>query len=427
MEKHSENRKENTQQWREKNLERTKLMNEFYRSTKSLSEEQRSILVQEFKQKHNINDHVSGQPSKHRKEHYEKEGVTGKDCSVAGCGWKALTHFNNNSNSWDRLRTTCKDCMKKHRVASKDVRNKYYKKRMTEDVQFRLRQNIKNRIHNSLRFYATEKDDRIIHYLGCPMHHFKDHMESLFTEGMSWNKYGHYEDENGNRKIGIQIDHIIPCNAFDLNNPQELLLCFHWKNCQPMWGEENMSKSDTYKQEDKLRYIESMKEIMDNTSLDQLIENVQKDIKEEMEREKEQAELALQKEVENKALQKKQSSLFEDYLYDQCLENMQVMFFMYENANSNKGKEYKKSPLFLMKNKESRKTGGENAKSKTVYQYTITDRKFIRSFDCMSEAAKECGISHASLSNCCRQKTQSSAGFWWSYDPPAVASTTTEA
>jgi hypothetical protein len=317
--------------------------------------------------------------------------------------------------------------MKKHRVASKDVRNKYHKMRMTEDVQFRLRQNIKRQIHNSLRFYATEKDDRIIHYLGCPMYHFKQHMESLFTEGMSWNKYGHYEDENGNRKIGIHIDHIIPCNAFDLNNPQELLLCFHWKNCQPMWGEENMSKSDTYKQEDKLRYIESMKEIMDNTSLDQLLENVQKDIKEEMEREKEQAELALQKEVQNKALQKKQSSLFEDYLYDQCLENMQVMFFMYENADSNKGKEYKKSPLFLMKNKESRKTGGENAKSKTVYQYTITDRKFIRSFDCMSEAAKECGISHASLSNCCRKKTQSSAGFWWSYDPPAVASTTTEA
>ena len=42
------------------------------------------------------------------------------------------------------------------------------------------------------------------------------------------------------------IDHIIPCNAFDLNDENEQRRCFHFKNLQPMYPKDNIIKSDDY-------------------------------------------------------------------------------------------------------------------------------------------------------------------------------------
>lgn len=51
---------------------------------------------------------------------------------------------------------------------------------------------------------------------------------------MSWDNYGEV----------WQIDHIIPCRAFDLTDEEQLKECFNYKNTQPLLKEENLSKSD---------------------------------------------------------------------------------------------------------------------------------------------------------------------------------------
>lgn len=71
--------------------------------------------------------------------------------------------------------------------------------------------------------------------IGCDIEHLIKHLESQFRDGMSWDNYG---------IKGWHIDHIIPCNAFNLWNPEEQKKCFHYTNLQPLWASENLAKSD---------------------------------------------------------------------------------------------------------------------------------------------------------------------------------------
>jgi hypothetical protein len=52
-------------------------------------------------------------------------------------------------------------------------------------------------------------------------------------EDMSFDNYGNWE-----------IDHIIPVSSFDLSNENELRKCFNYNNTQPLWKNENRSKSN---------------------------------------------------------------------------------------------------------------------------------------------------------------------------------------
>ena len=73
----------------------------------------------------------------------------------------------------------------------------------------------------------------ILKYLGCSIEEFKTYMESLFKEGMNWSNRGY---------TGWHIDHKIPCCKFDLTKEEDLKICFHYTNMQPLWAKENMRK-----------------------------------------------------------------------------------------------------------------------------------------------------------------------------------------
>jgi hypothetical protein len=64
------------------------------------------------------------------------------------------------------------------------------------------------------------------------------HIQSLFKDGMSWDNYGDW-----------QVDHIIPCAAFDLSNIDNQLICFNYKNLQPLWAIDNLIKKDKIEKE----------------------------------------------------------------------------------------------------------------------------------------------------------------------------------
>lgn len=390
--------------WQDNNKEYIKLYNEFYRNHAHLPQEERELILQEIKKSHGIEDRVKGIASRHRKQHSDVDGIKGKNCSVPECGWKPLTEFNYSSSKWDKLRTTCKACLSIKRKKFSSTSHFISK----ENIYYRLNTNIRGRILMSINDKKIIKKQKIIHYLGCTIDDFKKHIESTFTEGMSWDKYGHYIDQNGIKQIGFHIDHIIPCVAFDLNDPYQLLLCFHWKNCCAMWGIENMRKSGKYTMYDKIKYIESQKNIINHETADRLVKN----ILEQIEKEKDAIDKTIK---ENELKCHRQQELYQVYLHDQCLEAVQIMFFMYENKIHEKS--YKSTPIALMKNKETRRSGSENPCSKRVCKLSM-DGDLLGIYESMNMAAIENKTFHASISKCCSNPDRlfASGGFRWCFE-----------
>jgi len=211
---HPEDRRQQIQNWKAVNKDYVKQMNEFYRTTTSFSREERTILkIANKTMKNKCGQHTTN-----------GSGEMGKVCAVPKCGWKPLTFFGSNEFSVDRLSSICIRC--------------FY-------VRSGIRNTIVHDINTKLKNLFSEPDNKvhnnIIPCLGCSISHFKKHIELLFKENMSWDKWGSYL-ENGDKKIGFHIDHVLPISCFDLTEPRELFLCFHWKNCQPLWGFENMKK-----------------------------------------------------------------------------------------------------------------------------------------------------------------------------------------
>ena len=88
-------------------------------------------------------------------------------------------------------------------------------------------------IHNVFRRRSgiEYKQARSQELMSCSYEVARAHIESLFKDGMSWDNYGKWH-----------MDHIIPCAAFDLRCPVQQLACCHYKNLQPLWAFDNMSK-----------------------------------------------------------------------------------------------------------------------------------------------------------------------------------------
>jgi hypothetical protein len=68
--------------------------------------------------------------------------------------------------------------------------------------------------------------------LGYSVEELKAHLESQFTEGMTWEKFF-----GG----GIHIDHVIPRMNFDYTSPNDLQFkqCWALSNLRPIWSNEN--------------------------------------------------------------------------------------------------------------------------------------------------------------------------------------------
>ncbi len=109
----------------------------------------------------------------------------------------------------------------------KQKNNEYKKKQYHNNTQYRIKQNVARRIRQCIH-----KEKGTVEYLGCDIKFYKEYLESLFVEEMSWDNYGKWE-----------IDHKIPLSSFDFNAEKQVLEAFNYKNTQPLWAEENRKKS----------------------------------------------------------------------------------------------------------------------------------------------------------------------------------------
>lgn len=122
-------------------------------------------------------------------------------------------------------------------VAYRQRLNKRQKERKLDDPNYRIKCSLRNRFWQSLKLQHGIKQCSFDEYIGCALSELRDHIESLWRDGMSWDNYG-----KGDGKWNI--DHIIPCDDFDLTQRDEQLRCYHYSNLQPMWAIENARKGN---------------------------------------------------------------------------------------------------------------------------------------------------------------------------------------
>ena len=128
-----------------------------------------------------------------------------------------------------------KNYYQKHSKEIKTKQKEYIKNRLKTDPLFRMVQNLRRRLHHALKSQVAKKSIKTLDEIGCTPEFLRNHLESQFKEGMTW-------DNHGIR--GWHVDHIKPCIAFDLNNPEEQKIVNHYTNLQPLWWYENLSKGD---------------------------------------------------------------------------------------------------------------------------------------------------------------------------------------
>ena len=100
-----------------------------------------------------------------------------------------------------------------------------------DDPTEKFKRYIRTRIYNCLR--NKNKSKHSIEYLGCSS-----------NEYFNWifNYDNHCLLEN-HGKIW-HVDHVIPISKFDLNNQEEQLLAFNWRNTMPLSSKDNLSKNN---------------------------------------------------------------------------------------------------------------------------------------------------------------------------------------
>jgi len=111
--------------------------------------------------------------------------------------------------------------------------NEYQKKRYASDPGFRMKCLLRTRIWKVLKEQNATKMNKFDEYIGCTLDELKKYIELKFLPNMNWQNYGKWH-----------IDHITPCASFDLSKIEEQKRCFHYTNLQPLWAEDNLSKSN---------------------------------------------------------------------------------------------------------------------------------------------------------------------------------------
>lgn len=113
----------------------------------------------------------------------------------------------------------------------------YRRNRYKTDLNFRLKCSLRRRIRKTLKNHS--KSAKTLELLGCTPKFLRSYLESKFLPGMSWENYG---NPNGDHSDCWHIDHIKPCAGFDLSDPEQQKMCFHYTNLQPLWAKDNLKK-----------------------------------------------------------------------------------------------------------------------------------------------------------------------------------------
>jgi len=126
-----------------------------------------------------------------------------------------------------------KETLKKHYENNKTEINRKQvirnKKRYETNYLYRVIHNLRIRTKEYLKQHHSK--GKFFNTIGCSPKFLKEHLQSQFKDGMSWDNYGSWH-----------IDHIIPLSS--AKNIEEISKLCHYSNLQPLWASDNLSKGN---------------------------------------------------------------------------------------------------------------------------------------------------------------------------------------
>jgi hypothetical protein len=206
-EKNKEKRNDLSREWRLKNKKEVSNYNEKYQK------ENRLIL----KEKKRIYDEKN---RKKRLEYLKEYNLKNKK------------RLNNLNKEWKKNNN---EKIEKYKKENKTYFNEYVKNRRLSDPLFKIKENIKSLIRQSIKRGGYSKKTKTQDILGCSFEEFKIHLEKQFEHWMNWENYGKYQKDTFN--FGWDIDHITP-NSSALTE-EKIIELNHYYNLQPLCSKIN--------------------------------------------------------------------------------------------------------------------------------------------------------------------------------------------
>jgi hypothetical protein len=137
----------------------------------------------------------------------------------------------------DHRKEYLKEYREKNYEKIKETKRNYEKTRKSTDPIYKLIGNFRTAIYTVLKENNVTKYGHYFEILGYQPQQLINHLEIQFKDGMSWDNYGEWH-----------VDHKLPITYFKFNDvtDDEFKKCWSLENLQPMWGSENISKSNKF-------------------------------------------------------------------------------------------------------------------------------------------------------------------------------------
>jgi hypothetical protein len=132
-----------------------------------------------------------------------------------------------------------KEYLKEYREKNADdirkTKRDYERNRKANDPLYKLISNFRTAIYQVLKENRVDKNQSYFDVLQYTPEQLIVHLEKQFTEGITWENYGEWH-----------VDHKQPISSFNIQEmgDSEFMKCWSLENLQPMWGEENIRKSN---------------------------------------------------------------------------------------------------------------------------------------------------------------------------------------
>jgi hypothetical protein len=117
----------------------------------------------------------------------------------------------------------------------RQTKRDYERNRKASDPLYKLISNFRTAIYQVLKESNVEKNRHYFDILQYTPEELIIHLESQFKDTMSWDNYGEWH-----------VDHKLPITSFNIEEmgDKEFMKCWALENLQPMWGDENIRKSN---------------------------------------------------------------------------------------------------------------------------------------------------------------------------------------
>lgn len=134
--------------------------------------------------------------------------------------------------TWHRYRDGVKEKRKAYREANKRRRNDYERARYHSDPLVKCDRTCRYMVSRVMSKIGSIKCDSTFDILGYSASDLMRHLESKFTDGMTWDNRSEWH-----------VDHVIPIKWFLDNGITDVSVINHLSNLQPLWASDNLSKS----------------------------------------------------------------------------------------------------------------------------------------------------------------------------------------